>query len=111
MRYRVSGHFSVGGLEIPAGALREQRVAYVEEILREGLEKCTTIQEYVVARQMRPVNVTKAEPDLVEEVTIEGDDREAVFTTYRNDPGHLEMVTRLAAIPWLVWSTVVYQVF
>jgi len=106
--YRVSGHFTVGPREL-TGEAREEMVRKVEEVLREGLSACTTIKGFVVARQMRPPNPNKLEPDLCEEVTIEGEDREAVFTTYRNDPSHLGMVKVLAALYGVTWTVVVYE--
>lgn len=108
-RYRVSGHFIVGGLDLPPGDEREARIQRLETILKQGFGQCTTIESFVVARQMRPWNPSKVEPDLVEEVTIVGDNREAIFTTYRNDPGHLYVVRKLAEISWVKWTIAVYE--
>jgi len=107
--FRVSGHFSVGGIPL-SHAERETYVEKVAEILERGLSNCKTIKKFVVARQMRPPNPSKNEPDLAEEITVEGADRSAVFETYRNDPAHLSMVAELARLEWLTWSIVVYQI-
>jgi hypothetical protein len=108
-RYRVSGQFTVGPIDLPKPE-REARVAMVEGILNKGLGNCTTIESFIVARQMRPENPNKLEPDLAEEVTIVGEDREAVFTAYRNDPGHANMVNELSPLDWLTWNVIVYQI-
>lgn len=108
--FRVSTHFTIGGLELPPGDEREARAARVEAILRDGLSRCATIDGFIVARQMRPWNPERVEPDLAEEVTITGTDREAVFTAYRNDPAHLAMVEELKKLGWATWRIVVYQI-
>ena len=83
--FRISGHFTVGDLSLKPGPERERRIIEIEKILNEGLSRCTSIDRFFVARQMRPWNETRrdglTEPDVVEEVTISGPDREAVFTT------------------------------
>lgn len=112
--FRISGHFTVGGLDVPPGPKREARVTQVEAILREGLSQCSTINGFFVGRQMRPWTDKRhdglPEPDIAEEVTICGEDREAVFATYRNDPAHLNMIAQLKALGCATWQVVVYQI-